>query len=141
MTHGLVLDWKRFVTHQTIEFFKNEIAPLRELTPDIPVTTNFMGTYPGLDYWSFAKEVDVVSWDSYPRWHGRDEDWVTGLKTAFVHDLNRCLKGGKPFMLMESTSVLPIGRGWPKRNGRGCIYFLRYRLWPTVRYGPVFPMA
>ena len=22
---------------------------------------------------------------------------------AFIHDINRCLKGGKPFMLMEST--------------------------------------
>lgn len=118
-THGLVLDWKRFVTHQTIDFFKNEIAPLRELTPDIPVTTNFMGTYPGLDYWSFAKEVDVVSWDSYPRWHGRDEDWVTGLKTAFVHDLNRCLKGGKPFMLMESTPSLTNWQGVAKTKRPG----------------------
>ena len=62
--HGLNLDWKRFVTYQTIDFFKNEIKPLRELTPDIPVTTNFMGTYTGLDYWKFALEVDIVSWDT-----------------------------------------------------------------------------
>jgi beta-galactosidase GanA len=47
-----------------------EIAPLREIMPDIPITTNFMGTYTGLDYWKFAPEVDVVSWDSYPQWHG-----------------------------------------------------------------------
>ena len=54
LVHGHNLDWKRFVTHQTLEFFKNEIAPLREITPDIPVTTNLMGTYPGLDYWKLA---------------------------------------------------------------------------------------
>lgn len=111
MTHGLVLDWKRFVTHQTIQFFKNEIAPLRKLTPHVPVTANFMGTWPGLDYWPFAKEVDVVSWDSYPRWHSEQPDWVTARNTAFAHDLNRCLKGGQPFMLMEST---PCRTNWQR---------------------------
>ncbi len=65
----IILDWKRFVTYQTIDFYKNEIVPLREITPSVPVTTNFMGIYPdGLlgDYWKFAKEVDIVSWDNYP---------------------------------------------------------------------------
>lgn len=103
LIHGLNLDWKRFVTHQTIDFFKNEIAPLKEITPDIPVTTNFMGTYPGLDYWKFAPELDVISWDSYPQWHDEIPDWELGAKVGFIHDINRSLKGGKPFMLMEST--------------------------------------
>jgi beta-galactosidase len=102
LIHGLNLDWKRFVTHQTIDFFKNEIAPLRRITPNVPITTNFMGTYTGLNYWEFAKEVDVASWDNYPMWHRRD-DWRIASEVAFIHDINRCLKGGKPFMLMEST--------------------------------------
>jgi beta-galactosidase len=101
--HGLNLDWKRFVTHQTIDFFKNEIVPLKEITPDVPVTTNFMGTFPGLDYWKFARELDVVSWDSYPAWHGEIPDRELGANVGFLHDINRSLKGGKPFMLMEST--------------------------------------
>ncbi|TCW37995.1 beta-galactosidase [Thermohydrogenium kirishiense] len=101
--HGLNLDYKRFVTDQTIDFFKNEIVPLKELTPNVPITTNFMGTFPGLNYWKFAKYLDVISWDSYPTWHGNEENWVVAYKTAFVHDINRSLKGGQPFMLMEST--------------------------------------
>ena len=101
--HGLTLDWRRFVTHQTIEFFKNEIAPLKEITPDVPVTTNFMGTYPGLNYWKFAREVDVVAWDNYPNWHGEEPDWKLACRVGFTHDINRSLKGGKPFMMMEST--------------------------------------
>ena len=101
--HGLNLDWKRFVTYQTTEFMKNEIVPLRELTPDIPVTTNLMGTYPGFDPWYLTKYVDVVSWDSYPDWHNDYESFAdTAMKTAFLHDLNRSLKH-KPFILMEST--------------------------------------
>ena len=43
--HGLNLDWKRFITDQTIDFYNCEIEPLRELTPDVPITTNFMGLY------------------------------------------------------------------------------------------------
>jgi beta-galactosidase len=101
--HGLNLDWKRFVTHQTTDFMKNEIAPLREITPNVPVTTNMMGTYSGLNYWKMAAELDVVSWDSYPAWHGVAEDWQLGSSVSFTHDIYRCMKGGKPFMLMEST--------------------------------------
>lgn len=105
--HGLNLDWKRFVTYQTIDFFKNEIKPLRELTPDIPVTTNFMGTYTGLDYWKFALEVDIVSWDNYPSWHSDAMSTAElASNVSFVHDINRSLKGGRPFMLMESTPSL-----------------------------------
>lgn len=101
--HALKLDWKRFVTAQTIDFYKSEIVPLRELTPKMPITTNLMGTYDGLDYFKFAKEMDVVSWDNYPLWHGLDGDENLASDISFVHDLNRALKGGRPFMLMEST--------------------------------------
>ena len=101
--HGLSLVWKRFVTDQTIDFMKNEIAPLRELTPNVPVTTNMMGMYSGLNYWKMAKELDVVSWDNYPTWHSVEEDWKLGSSVSFIHDIYRCMKGGKPFMLMEST--------------------------------------
>ncbi len=106
--HGLNLDWKRFITDHTIDFMLNEITPLRKLTPDIPVTTNFMGTFPGLNYWKFTKYLDVISWDSYPLWHQAD-DVALAAEIAFVHDINRSLKGGKPFMLMESV---PSATNW-----------------------------
>jgi beta-galactosidase len=106
--HGLNLDWKRFITHQTTDFMLNEIAALREHTPDMPVTTNFMGTFPGLNYWKMAPHLDVISWDSYPTWHsGDDVDQAAGV--AFVHDINRSFKGGQPFMLMESV---PSATNW-----------------------------
>ena len=109
---ALKIDWKRFTTDQTIDFFRNEITPLKELTPEVPVTTNFMGTFPGLDYWKFASEVDVVAWDSYPAWHcSWKEDQEVASDTAFTHDLQRSLKGGQPFLLMEST---PSRQNWRK---------------------------
>lgn len=112
--HGHNLDWKRFVTRQTLDFMRNEMAPLRELTPTVPVTTNMMGTYPGLDYWKMAPELDVISWDSYPVWHtDRMKTWELGANVAFLHDINRSMKGGKPFMLMEST---PSTQNWAPVN-------------------------
>ena len=99
---ALKLDWSRFVTDCHISFFENEIAPLRKYTPDIPVTTNFMNMYGGINYQDFAKHVDIVSWDNYMDWELKDAADV-GAETAFVHDVFRSMKDGKPFFMMEST--------------------------------------
>ena len=116
-THGLNLDWHRFVTHQTMDFIQNEIAPIRQHSPNLPVTINMMYEFYDLDYHKVADVIDFASWDSYPEWHNGD-DAVIAQKAAFWHDLYRSLKQ-KPFLLMEST---PSGVNWkpynkPKRPG------------------------
>ena len=35
--HGHTIDWMRFVTDQTIDFYKHEIAPLKQFTPECAV--------------------------------------------------------------------------------------------------------
>lgn len=117
--HGMNLDWRRFVTDQTIDFYESEIVPLREVTPNIPVTTNFMADtndlipFQGLDYSKFAKHVDVLTWDAYPAWHN---DWEStadlAMKVGFIDDLYRSLKQ-QPFLLLEST---PSGVNWHQVN-------------------------
>ncbi len=104
--HGLTIDWMRFVTDQTVDFMLNETKPLRTHTPTTPITTNLMGTYPGLNYWKFAEHLDAISWDSYPSWHKGKSHMAISAATSFHHDLNRALGGGKPFMLMEMTPSL-----------------------------------
>ena len=101
-TNGLDLDWRRFCTHQTTDFMKAEIRAIREFTPNVPVTTNMMGYYGGLDYRVLAKELDVIANDIYPTWRGDQNDIATAMNTAFTHDLSRTLLH-KPFMLMECT--------------------------------------
>jgi len=115
--HGLNLDWRRFVTHQTMEFIKNETQPLREITPHLPVTINMMYEFYDLDYHKVAQVIDFASWDSYPEWHNGD-DSVIAQRAAFWHDLYRSLKG-KPFLLMESTPSLVNWKPYnkPKRPG------------------------
>lgn len=101
-TNGLDLDWRRFCTHQTTDFMKTEIAAVKAVTPDVPVTTNMMGFYHGLDYRVLARELDVIANDIYPTWKGNDDDIHTAMLTAFTHDLCRTMKH-QPFMLMECT--------------------------------------
>ena len=102
---AMKLCWNRFVSDSHISFYENEIAPLREITPNIPITTNFMKMYDGIDYQKFASHLDLISWDNYPAWDkGRNIEESTDI--AFVHDAFRSMKDGQPFFLMESTPSL-----------------------------------
>ena len=107
LTHGLTIDYRRFQSDSMLECFKLERDALRAITPNIPITTNLMGAYPHLDYRAWAKELDVVSWDCYP-WPSANPSDI-----AFLHDLNRGLKDGQPFMLMEQT---PSSQNWQPVN-------------------------
>ena len=83
------------------DYMKSEITLLRELTPEIPITTNFMQLYDGLDYRPMAKELDVISWDSYPRFHNDYESLADVMgQNTFDHAVMRSMKKDKPFMLM-----------------------------------------
>ncbi len=115
---GLHVDWKRFVCDQTADFMAAEVAALRPHS-DRPVTTNLMGFHEELDPARMAAVCDVIGWDAYPDWHGRTrcsnnadmlrpafglaDDALVASETAFLHDLNRGLKDGQPWLLMESS--------------------------------------
>lgn len=121
----------RFVTHQTLDYYKHERSILKEITPDIPVTTNFhdyISLFRGIDYWKFAPYLDVVSWDNYPYWHGERTDDHEGSRIGFVHDLNRAILNGKPFMMMESS---PSSTNWQpvaKLRRPECTFYLLFKL-------------
>ncbi|MCI9143626.1 MAG: beta-galactosidase [Lachnospiraceae bacterium] len=104
---GLNLEWKRFTTLNTNDFMKHEISVLRSVTPDVPVTANFMRLFGGLDYRKMAPELDAISWDNYPLFHNDWESFEeTMYETAFQHAVMRSLKRGTPFMMMESAPGL-----------------------------------
>ena len=104
---GISLDYRRFQSDSLLDCYKLEYNAIRKHTPNIPITTNLMGTYPMLDYFKWAKEMDVVSWDNYP---AIDTPFSY---TAMTHDLMRGLKSGQPFMLMEQT---PSQQNWQPYN-------------------------
>ena len=119
------LDYKRFMSDSLLACCALEIGEIQSVAPGIPVTTNFMGFYEGLDYRKWAKALDVVSWDSYPLWDDPP------YRTAMAHDLMRSVDG-KPFLLMEQT---PSVSNWQpyhvlKRPG-----VLRLQSWQAVAHG------
>ncbi|MFC6578613.1 beta-galactosidase [Planomonospora parontospora] len=62
-----VLDFRRFLSDEMLTHFREQKAVLRELTPDVPVTTNFVfGDWVPVNQWDWAKEVDLVAIDHYP---------------------------------------------------------------------------
>ncbi|GAA4842997.1 beta-galactosidase [Paenibacillus vulneris] len=104
---GISLDYNRFNSDALLECYRAEYEELKAVTPDIKVTTNLMGTFKTLDYFKWAKSMDIVSWDNYPRY-----DTPVSV-TAMRHDLMRGLKNGDPFMLMEQT---PSQQNWQAYN-------------------------
>lgn len=85
----------------------HETASVRKYTPDLPVTINMRYYYDGLNYFKFKDHIDIVSWDSYPTWHKKEDNNI-GLDTAMFHDIMRPIKQ-EPFLLMQST---PSSTNW-----------------------------
>lgn len=112
-SHGLKLAWKRFTTQQFCDFYAWEIAPLKEITPDTPCTTNLMGPYTGINYFELGRLLDVSSFDNYPRWTNDERDAQVTMRSSFYYDLMRGVCDQKPFMLMESS---PSAVNWQEIN-------------------------
>ena len=109
------LDFRRFCSDALLACYELEREVLARVTPDVPVTTNFMGLFEPLDYWAWAAREDVVSHDAYPD----PEDPVSHVDAALACDLMRSLRGGQPWMLMEqaASAVNWRPRNRPKRPG------------------------
>ncbi|MEV0146236.1 MULTISPECIES: beta-galactosidase [unclassified Nonomuraea] len=98
------LDFKRFSSDALKDYLRAERSVLTELTPGIPVTTNFMvmGETKGMDFADWAREVDFVSNDHYLLTGPQAQD-----ELSFSANLTGRLAGGEPWFLMEhSTSAV-----------------------------------
>ena len=94
------LDFMRFSSDALLECYEIEREILKRVTPEIPITTNFMGFFKPLDYWKWASREDIVSHDSYPD----PADERSAVRAAMAGDLMRSLGRGRPWILMEQTT-------------------------------------
>ena len=85
------LDWRRFSSDSILELNQMEREILQRITPDVPMTTNFMGFFKPLDYRAWAPEQDIISLDSYSDPH---DPWAAGVSAA-QYDLTRSLGDGR----------------------------------------------
>jgi beta-galactosidase len=123
---ALRLDYCRFQSESLLNCYRAEAAVLREVTPDIPITTNLMGPFQPLDYHKWAQEMDIVSWDCYPGPHDPPEH------VAFSHALMRGLKEGQPFLLMEQS---PSQQNWQPYNWLKAPGLLRLQSFQAMAQG------
>jgi beta-galactosidase len=104
------LDFARFSSDAYRDYLDELVAVVREITPDVPVTTNFMiGQHKTIDYFGWSDHVDLVANDHYTI----PADPERHVELAWSADLTRSVAGGRPWMLMEhSTSAV----NWRPRN-------------------------
>ena len=108
---GQQLDFQRFNSWALMDYYRDLVAVLRDVTPHVPCTTNLMASSAtkAMDYFAWAKDLDVIANDHYlvaadPERH---------VELAFSADLTRGIAGGDPWILMEhSTSAV----NWQPRN-------------------------
>ncbi|MGW2050568.1 beta-galactosidase [Streptomyces sp. NPDC001858] len=98
------LDFKRFSSDALKDHLVAEREILKEITPGVPVTTNFMvmGNTKGMNYPDWASEIDFVSNDHYVHPGPQDRD-----ELSFSANLTSGIAAGRPWFLMEhSTSAV-----------------------------------
>lgn len=123
---GISLDYRRFNSDSMLENYKMERDAIRAFDQETLITTNLMGTYKNLDYFKWAKEMDIVSWDNYPSYD------TPPSYSAMCHDLMRGLKEGQPFMLMEQT---PSQQNWQPYNSLKRPGKMRAQSYQAVAHG------
>ncbi|GAA4415717.1 beta-galactosidase [Georgenia halophila] len=110
------LDFRRFSSDALKDYLRAERDVLDRITPDVPVTTNFMlSGSKNMDYTDWADEVDFVANDHYVlSWLDRERD-----ELSFSANLTGNIARRRPWFLMEhSTSAVnwqPVNA--PKKPG------------------------
>ncbi|MEN4042851.1 MAG: beta-galactosidase [Anaerolineaceae bacterium] len=144
---GLALDYYRFSSDSYVRYQRLAVDILRKTCPRHFVTHNFMGFGFGqLNYFDLAGDLDLASFDIYPRnqWHMAAE--VHPASNALGHDAMRGLKHKNHWVMeqqsgaggWEIVSVAPRPgeiRLWAYQSiahgADGVIYFR----WRTALYG------
>lgn len=121
MFQGITLEYRRFMSESMLECFRLEYQEIKKKMPNIPVTTNLMGFYKPLDYQKWGKDMDFISWDSYP------EPADTPAEMALQHDLMRGIKKQKSFVLMEQTPSVTNWQPYNKLKRPGEMRLLSYQ--------------
>ncbi len=151
MFQGITIDYYRFFSDAQLDRYMAERDVLKKHTPNIQITTNLMGFFKQLDYQKWAKEMDFVSWDSYPltpeseigtieyrdklgnskpKFTIKDEKYYSDV--SMPHDLTRGLKDGLPFVLMEQT---PSVTNWQYTNNLKRPNIMRLQSYQAIAHG------
>jgi beta-galactosidase len=124
---GLMLDWKRFVTHTWTSYQQNQIDVIRKHAEPRQFTTgNFMGFFDGFDHYPITEPLTFASWDDYVG-SGHVDPAYNGL----AHDLTRGFKR-QNFWVMETQ---PGAVNWASINNFLNRGEARAMAWQAIGHG------
>ncbi|QQE13389.1 beta-galactosidase [Planctomycetota bacterium] len=104
---ALGLNWVRYCSDMVEDFLAHEIKHIRKHCSK-PLTTNMHGHLQITDYVKLAKHLDFLSYDSYPRIYGIEDEDIKNLYYESLYlDAIRSLKPDTPWYLIESCPSLP----------------------------------
>lgn len=107
------LDFRRFSSDQVVRFNRRQANILRTASPGRDIVHNFMGFFTQFDHHAVGRDLDVVSWDSYPLgfleqfWFSEEEKQSYYRQghpdiAAFHHDLYRgCQQQGRWWVMEQ----------------------------------------
>ena len=122
------LDFARFSDDALLECYLLERDIIRKHS-DAPVTTNFIGLVNRpVDVYRWSRELDVVSYDSYPD----PFDARAHVGAALGYDLIRGARDGQPWLLMEQA---PSAVNWRERNAPKAPGMMRLWSWQAIAQG------
>jgi beta-galactosidase len=106
---GLALDYDRYQSFANASFLEEQLVMLRKTCPRHFVTTNNVGApLDTIDLHELYRNLDFVCHDNYP---GFAQIFSQGMPPemlptviALGHDSMRCVKDGKPYLIMEEQS-------------------------------------
>ncbi len=120
-----VLDFRRFASDEVVGFNRLQCDILRAASPERDIIHNFMGFFTQFDHHAVARDLDVVTWDSYPLGFLDSfgmftvEEKVRYARqghpdiAAFHHDLYRGMATGGRWAVMEQQ---PGPVNWSRHN-------------------------
>ncbi len=125
---GLMLDWKRFVTHAWAAYQQIQVDAIRAVSdPRQFITGNFMGyDFDGIDNHVIARPLTFVAWDDYIGRGHLDPD-INGIS----HDAMRGLKQGN-FWVIETQ---PGFVNWSDLNNALDKGEVRAMAWHDIGHG------
>jgi beta-galactosidase len=119
------LDFHRFSSDQVIDYNRMQAEIIRQHSPERFISHNAMGLFHDFDHAALARDLDVITWDSYPlgftdQRMGLDQETRAQLArtghpdiAAWHHDLYRGTKDDGRFWVMEQQ---PGPVNWADHN-------------------------
>ncbi|GHA16254.1 beta-galactosidase [Devosia pacifica] len=136
------MDFYRYSSDQVLDFNRAQVQVLRRITPNVPITHNYMTGFTDFDHFAIGEQMQVASWDSYPLGQLQNRLGTSPVKAkqarqgdpdlqAFHHDLYRAVGRGRMWVMEQQPG--PVN--WAAHNADPLPGMVRLWTWEAMAHG------